>query len=98
MEISALGYAGIAAGNLADWSAFATGLLGMQAAETSRSTLALRMDERRQRLILDQHQTEVPFFLGWEVADRVALEGLAARLEKSRCAGQTRACELGGAT
>jgi 2,3-dihydroxybiphenyl 1,2-dioxygenase len=81
MEIRALGYAGIAANNLADWSAFATGLLGMQAVETSRSSLALRMDDRRQRLVLDQTQTNVPFFFGWEVADRAALDALAARLE-----------------
>jgi 2,3-dihydroxybiphenyl 1,2-dioxygenase len=83
MEIQALGYAGIAGGNLADWSAFAAGLLGMQPVAASRSTLALRMDDRRQRLLVDQSASDVPYFFGWEVADAAALATLAARLEKT---------------
>lgn len=82
MEIQSLGYCG-AAGNLDDWSSFATGLLGMQAVDASRSTLALRMDDRRQRLVIDQDTSGAPFFFGWEVANRAALDAMATRLDRA---------------
>ena len=49
MELNALGYVGIVTDKLDDWSDFAGGLLGMQVTERSRTSLALRMDDRKQR-------------------------------------------------
>ena len=81
MELQSLGYVGLRARNLEDWAAFGENFLGMQVVERGRSALRLRMDDRSQRLIVEAGATEGPGFLGWEVADAAALEGLAARLE-----------------
>lgn len=81
MELKSLGYVGITSDRLDDWSGFASGLLGMQVTERSRTSLALRMDDRRQRLIVDQDRHNGCQFFGWEVADGPALDRMAARLE-----------------
>jgi 2,3-dihydroxybiphenyl 1,2-dioxygenase len=53
----------------------------MQLVDRSRSTMTFRMDDRRQRVVVHGDGGEGAAFLGWEVADRPALDGLAARLE-----------------
>src|ERR1700723_2036446 len=83
MHLNALGYVGIRTKNLEDWAAYGTNLLGMQLVDKSRGTLALRMDDRKQRIIVHTDENEGPSFYGWEVADAAALEALAAHLEKS---------------
>src|SRR5438093_623091 len=79
MELQALGYVGLNARNLDDWAGFGVNFLGMELVERTRSMLALRMDDRRQRLVIQSD--DVPPFFGWEVADAAALGALAARLE-----------------
>jgi 2,3-dihydroxybiphenyl 1,2-dioxygenase len=81
MAVQALGYIGIGGSNLDDWSAFATGQLGMQQVDRAASCRAFRMDDRRQRLIVDRELAEGERYFGWEVADAGALDALAARLE-----------------
>ena len=83
MNINALGYVGIRTRNLEDWTAYGTRFLGMELVEASRGTLALRMDDRKQRVIVHTDENEGPSFYGWEVADAAALDALAAHLEKS---------------
>jgi 2,3-dihydroxybiphenyl 1,2-dioxygenase len=78
MSLQALGYVGIGSDNLEDWSSYATRFLGMQLTDQSRSSLTLRMDDRKQRVIVSTGEAS---FYGWEVADAAALETLAARLE-----------------
>ena len=51
MSLTALGYIGIRSARSADWSGFATGLLGMQKVDGTRGSSAFRMDDRRQRLL-----------------------------------------------
>ncbi len=81
MAIQALGYLGIAASNLDDWSAFATSQLGLQQVDRASSCRAFRMDDRRQRLIVDRETAGAERYFGWEVADAAALDALAAKLE-----------------
>ncbi|MGN6573447.1 MAG: VOC family protein [Pseudolabrys sp.] len=81
MQLQSLGYVGIAAEKLEDWSDFATGLLGMQVIERGNSGLSLRMDDRRQRLLVDRDSRNGCNFFGWEVADAGALDQYAARLD-----------------
>jgi 2,3-dihydroxybiphenyl 1,2-dioxygenase len=81
MELQSLGYVGIRARDLEDWAAFGTNFLGMELVDRSRSTLTFRMDDRRQRVVVHGDGGEGAAFMGWEVADRVALDALAARLE-----------------
>src|SRR6202163_1972097 len=83
MPLQALGYAGFGSSSLDDWRQFGTGLVGLQAVERSPSLLAFRMDDRKQRIVIDRAMPEGSRFFGWEVADAVALEVLATRLEKA---------------
>jgi 2,3-dihydroxybiphenyl 1,2-dioxygenase len=81
MNIQALGYVGIRTNTLEDWEAYGSRFLGMQLTDRSRSTLAFRMDDRKQRLVVHEGDGEGPAFYGWEVADGAALDALAAHLE-----------------
>src|SRR3984893_14423288 len=79
MPLQALGYAGFGSSSLDDWRQFGTGLVGLQAVERSSSLLAFRMDDRKQRIVIDRSMPEGARFFGWEVADAAALDMLAAR-------------------
>lgn len=83
MELLSLGYVGIGigAGNLADWADFGVKLLGMQMTENGASRVALRMDDRRQRLFVDREVPAGSRYFGWEVADSAALGAVAANVE-----------------
>src|SRR6202011_5902979 len=83
MAIQALGYAGFGSADLDDWRQFGTKLVGLQAVERSPSLLAFRMDDRKQRIVIDRALGEGARFFGWEVADAAALDALAARLESA---------------
>src|SRR6516164_256742 len=48
MDIQTLGYVGIRAKSLEDWTSFGTRFLGMQPVEKSNKKLAFRMDDRKQ--------------------------------------------------
>jgi len=80
----ALGYVGVRAKDLGDWASYGSGLLGLQRIDKSRSTLAFRMDDRKQRIIVDADGGEGIGFFGWEVADGHALQALAAKLDNAR--------------
>jgi 2,3-dihydroxybiphenyl 1,2-dioxygenase len=82
MPLQALGYAGFGSAALDDWRQFGTGLVGLQAVERSASLLAFRMDDRKQRIVIDRSMPEGTRFFGWEVANAADLDALAARLEK----------------
>jgi 2,3-dihydroxybiphenyl 1,2-dioxygenase len=82
MAVQALGYVGFGSAALDDWRQFGTGLVGLQAVERNASLLAFRMDDRKQRIVIDRSMPEGERFFGWEVADAAALEKLAARLEQ----------------
>jgi hypothetical protein len=81
MTVQALGYVGIGTDRFDDWTNFATNGLGMQAVDTGARVRAFRMDDRKQRLVLDRSLPEGQRYFGWEVADAEALDALAARLE-----------------
>jgi 2,3-dihydroxybiphenyl 1,2-dioxygenase len=81
MTLQALGYVGFGSSALDDWRRFGTGLVGLQAVERSSSLLAFRMDDRKQRIVVDRSLPEGERFFGWELADAAALEALAAGLE-----------------
>jgi 2,3-dihydroxybiphenyl 1,2-dioxygenase len=83
MALEALGYVGIRSNRLEDWAAYATRFLGMQLVEETRSTLTLRMDDRKQRVIVNADADGAAGFYGWEVADAAALDALGARLERA---------------
>ena len=79
--LRALGYAGFGSDKLEDWRQFGTSLVGLQAVERGNSQLSFRMDDRKQRIVVNRAMGEGARFFGWEVADAAALDALAARLE-----------------
>src|SRR3954470_5102599 len=81
MALLGLGYAGFGSDALDDWRQFGTGLVGLQAVEHGNSLLAFRMDDRKQRIVIDRAMADGARFFGWEVADAAALDALAARLD-----------------
>ena len=54
MTIQALGYLGIGTDRLDDWTNYATNWLGMQAVDRGAGVRAFRMDDRKQRLVIDR--------------------------------------------
>src|SRR5262249_13549174 len=74
-------YVGIRAKNTEDWAGYGANLLGLQLVDKSRSTLAFRMDDRKQRIVIDADGGEGIGFFGWEVADAAALDAFAAHIE-----------------
>lgn len=81
MQLQSLGYVGVGSRNLDDWSHIATNWLGMQPVEKGATCRAFRMDDRKQRLIVDRSLADGAHYFGWEVADATALDALAAHLE-----------------
>lgn len=81
MEIRGLGYMGVGASDLSDWTNFATNWLGMQMIERGNTARAFRMDDRSQRLVVDRSLAEGERYFGFEVEDADALQSLATRLE-----------------
>ena len=81
MEICALGYIGIKSSQLDQWSRMATHLLGMQQVDRGGAIRAFRMDDRKQRLIVDGSSDAGLGVMGWEVPASADLDRLAARLE-----------------
>src|SRR2546430_10081411 len=81
MGIEALGYIGVRAKDVGDWASYGEKLLGLQRTDKTRASLAFRMDDRKQRLVVDADGGQGIGFFGWEMADAAALDALAARLE-----------------
>lgn len=86
MALIGLGYAGFGSDALDDWRQFGTGLVGLQAVERGNNLLAFRMDDRKQRIVIDRALGNGTRFFGWEVADAAALDALAAKLEAASVA------------
>ncbi len=82
MAVLSLGYVGVRARNLEDWSTYGCGLLGLQRVDKTRSSLAMRMDDRKQRLVIDSDGGEGVSYFGWE-SDAAGMEAIAARLDQA---------------
>src|SRR5436305_14406014 len=91
MTLQALGYVGFGSSALDDWRQFGTGLVGLQAVERSSSLLAFRMDDRKQRIVIDRALPEGERFFGWEVADAAAAKSSRKPGRRSKCT-TVRAC------
>lgn len=78
----ALGYVGFHARELDEWRGYGVKMLGFQLVDKSNAALAFRMDDRKQRVIVESDGGQGVKFFGWEVANASALDALAARLEE----------------
>ena len=76
-----LGYLGFEVSAPDVWRAFAQGTLGLALGESfENGGFSLRMDSHPQRFFVEQGPLDDAAFVGWQVADRAALEQIAARL------------------
>jgi 2,3-dihydroxybiphenyl 1,2-dioxygenase len=88
MRVLALGYVGVSAKDLGEWRSYGTRHLGFQVVDRASGSVAFRMDDRSQRVIVEaddgHHDPDrgVKFF-GWEVADAAALDRMAAHVERA---------------
>src|ERR1043166_3582721 len=81
MPVEALGYVRARAKDRGDWATYGPGLLGLQRVDKSRTSMAFRMDDRKQRILVNADGGEGIDAFGWEVKDASALDALAAKLE-----------------
>ena len=80
MTLQSFGYFGIRSQKLDDWADYGPKFLGLEVVERTPTTLKLRMDDRKQRILVSSTDADVAAF-GFEVADAAALDALAAKLE-----------------
>src|SRR5262245_54459549 len=64
MTVQAMGYFWVGTSKLDDWTSFAIGQLGLQAVDRGGAMRAFRMDDRKQRLIVDGGLRRAFFRLG----------------------------------
>jgi len=83
MRPQALGYLVVSAKNLEDWSIYGPDQLGLQRVDRTASTMAFRMDDRKQRLIVNADGNTTISAYGWEMADAAAMDAMAAQLESA---------------
>lgn len=81
MSVLALGYIGVDARDLDAWRAFGTDVLAMQIIESGPGALALRMDERCQRVLVQRGAGDGPAFFGFETGGERELKETAGKLE-----------------
>ena len=80
MSVMGLGYIGLTARDLGAWRRFGTDVLAMQVIGRDADTLALRMDERCQRLLVQRGEADAPAYFGFEADDAKALQTTVDKL------------------
>jgi hypothetical protein len=81
MGIEALGYIGVRAKDIGDWASYGENFLGLQRIDTSRSSLAFRMDDRKQRLVVDADGGQGQHETGPQASQSEIIAGVAAKSE-----------------
>ena len=94
MELKALGYVGVSAPSLEEWSSLSSRLLGMQSLRGSSATLQLRLDDYQQRLSIDTALPAGEHYYGWETDGADSLARLAIRLDQQRVAFKVEPAQL----
>jgi 2,3-dihydroxybiphenyl 1,2-dioxygenase len=80
-SLSTLGYCVIGVSNLAEWEIFATAILGMQVGRRDEGrSLALRMDENAQRILLEKSADDDLTAAGWQLDTEEHLEEYVQQL------------------
>lgn len=81
MTLKSLGYIEIQSSRLEDWGQLATRLLGLQQIDRGARVRAYRMDDHKQRLVIDGSGDAGMTVMGWEVKHKDDLDRFGARLE-----------------
>ncbi|WP_417583473.1 VOC family protein [Pelagibacterium sp.] len=83
MALSSFGYVGYRSADLSEWNTYGTSLLGLQVVDSTRQSIAFRMDDRKQRIIVEAGDGGGASFYGWEAEDREALHAICRRLDQA---------------
>src|SRR5262245_19856483 len=83
MPVQSLGYVGVRANDVDEWSSYATNLLGLQLAGKGKKCRSFRMDDHKLRFIVEESDAVGVGFYGWEVTNKNHFEELAARVDNS---------------
>ena len=75
-----LGYIVIESRKIDDWARFTREGLGMHVDRLSDDLLAVRVDDRERRILVQRGPAEDVVSLGWELADEAAMEAMHAHL------------------
>ena len=86
MPVLGLGYVGIEATDFEPWRAFAADVLAMELVERGPGAIGLRMDERCQRVLIQQGERDGAAFFGFETADTAGFTATISALEAGGCA------------
>src|SRR5262245_65913641 len=81
MAVRGLGYVGVDARDFDAWRAFGGDVFAMQIVERGADAIALRMDERCQRVLVQRADRDGPAFFGFETANAKALKETVGKLE-----------------
>lgn len=82
--VSRLGYLGFEVSDLPAWERFAVDILGLVVSERrADGSLALRMDDQAQRIVLSPGTRDDLVYAGFEVENETALQQLSERLIKA---------------
>jgi len=92
MPVQGLGYIGMQARDLDAWRRFGTEVLAMQVIERDADTVALRMDERCQRVLIERGDADAPAFFGLEAGSAAEFQATVKALQDGGVA-VTRASE-----
>ena len=85
-RVRQLGYLGFEVSDLPSWERFAVDLLGLAPGRRGADgSLALRMDDREQRIVLHPGPADDLAYLGFELANEEELEALGATLVRAGC-------------
>jgi 2,3-dihydroxybiphenyl 1,2-dioxygenase len=83
-QVRQLGYLGLEVSDMARWETFAVDLLGLEPGRRGDDgSLALRLDQFEQRIVLHPGPADDLAYLGFEVANDAELEELGARLVRA---------------
>ena len=82
--ISRLGYLGFEVSDVAAWERFAVDMLGLPVCERqSDGSIALRMDDQAQRIVIQPGASDDLAYAGFEVDDEATLRRLSERLSRA---------------
>ena len=81
--VKELGYFGITASDLPAWEHFAVEVLGLARGEAADGALALRLDDRVHRMIVEPGASDDMQFIGYDCGSDATLEAIAGRLREA---------------
>jgi extradiol dioxygenase len=83
MNPIALGYVGVTTARAAEWLDFAPSILAADAQRAADGSVRVRIDERPYRLAIHAGPDDELSYIGWEVADKAAVEAAFEQFDRA---------------